>query len=75
MVLALVLACYARFDCHFYLCADVSTVLARRPDTDMARFALLSGIYDEITARAAYVRFRSDLHLLAAVLHRLQVHA
>jgi hypothetical protein len=73
--LAVVLACYPKFDYRFYLVVGFKETRLRRPDMDNERFVLLSKTYDEITFRARYTRLRSDTSLFAAVLQRMTAEA
>ena len=69
--LRLALAAYPRFDYRFYLVADFGETLRRRPDTREQRYAELTSVYDDITARAGHVRLRSDPGLFGEVLRHI----
>jgi thymidylate kinase len=69
--LRVVLACYPEFDHRFYLVVPFAETLRRRPDTREKEFMTLTAVYENIAARAGYVRLQSDSTLIEKVLNVL----
>jgi hypothetical protein len=66
-VLRVMLAAYPRFDYCFHLVANLDEIIRRRPETHAQRFAVLSSVYEWITASAGHTRLRSDEKLFGEV--------